>query len=482
MISETTLIEKDEIDILISLPKYIKSIFSKTKLVFDYEVNNIDYSLLIKNQIVFNNKELDILKSETSDTLLDLSQLTDKKPFNIDLKQVVSKKKRRLDDKDFNLDMVHITNKIIAMGFPSKGCESIYRNSISEVLKIFQIKYSNNIKIYNLCIEESRIYNKDLFLNSNVALFPSKDHNPCSVRMILEFCVDAFLYFNKNVDSYIAVHCKAGKGRTGVMICSYLIFSCLVENSNESFAYYDKSRTYDGKGLTIPSQKRYVKYFETFLNINYKKPYFKYLIEILTDNSIYQTKNMLLNLMKDEKYFQYPDVFVLHSIVLGPFINKKKLKFSISSFTSEEIKSRYVVEWFCNEHNNHYMKILFIDREYISTDVLIKFEKDCNFYMWINLWFSTIQYLQSKNQLMYASGLEQENDIVKLLNQKKMFSNYKKVNYMGKEYYLPIDYMFDLKLSTYDLDKFKQKHEMLKEFCVNINYKIPLVQEYSHKK
>jgi phosphatidylinositol-3,4,5-trisphosphate 3-phosphatase/dual-specificity protein phosphatase PTEN len=51
----------------------------------------------------------------------------------------------------------------------------------------------------------------------------------------------------------VAVHCKAGKGRTGMMISSFLIYSEAFETVDEAIEHYNKKRTKDNKGLTIQS-------------------------------------------------------------------------------------------------------------------------------------------------------------------------------------------------------------------------------------
>jgi len=58
------------------------------------------------------------------------------------------------------------------------------------------------------------------------------------------------------------VHCKAGKGRTGLMICCWLLFAKDWDTADKAMAFYALARTQNQKGVTIPSQIRYIRYFE----------------------------------------------------------------------------------------------------------------------------------------------------------------------------------------------------------------------------
>lgn len=70
----------------------------------------------------------------------------------------------------------------MAMGFPAVGCESLVRNSLSDVKRFFKANHNNNVKVYNLCLEADRLYNKERFPDCQLGLFPFSDHQTCPVR------------------------------------------------------------------------------------------------------------------------------------------------------------------------------------------------------------------------------------------------------------------------------------------------------------
>ncbi|KAL4179604.1 hypothetical protein AMTRI_Chr13g88170 [Amborella trichopoda] len=192
------------------------------------------------------------------------------KAVQVKARHIVSQNKRRYQEDGFDLDMTYITENVIAMGFPagdlSSGIlgyvEGFYRNHMEEVIKFFETHHKGKYKVYNLCLE--RLYDASLF-EGKVACFPFDDHNCPPIQLIISFCQSAYLWLKEDIENVVVVHCKAGMARTGLMISSLLLYLKFFPTAEESIAYYNQKRCVDGKGLVLPSQIRYVKYFERIL-------------------------------------------------------------------------------------------------------------------------------------------------------------------------------------------------------------------------
>ncbi|CAI9781861.1 unnamed protein product [Fraxinus pennsylvanica] len=192
------------------------------------------------------------------------------KAVQVKARHVVSQNKRRYQEGGFDLDMTYITENIIAMGFPagdmSSGffgyVEGFYRNHMEEVIKFFETYHQGKYKVYNLCSE--RLYDASLF-EGKVASFPFDDHNCPPIQLIISFCHSAYSWLKEDIENVVVVHCKAGMARTGLMISSLLLYLKFFPTAEESIDYYNQKRCVDGKGLVLPSQIRYVKYFERIL-------------------------------------------------------------------------------------------------------------------------------------------------------------------------------------------------------------------------
>ncbi|EOA23632.1 hypothetical protein CARUB_v10016830mg [Capsella rubella] len=193
------------------------------------------------------------------------------KAMQVKARHIVSQNKRRYQEGEFDLDMTYITENVIAMGFPagdiSSGLfgffEGFYRNHMEEVIKFFETNHKEKYKVYNLCSE--RLYDASRF-EGKVASFPFDDHNCPPIQLIPSFCQSAYTWLKEDIQNVVVVHCKAGMARTGLMICCLLLYLKFFPTAEEAIDYYNQKRCLDGKALVLPSQIRYVKYYERVQN------------------------------------------------------------------------------------------------------------------------------------------------------------------------------------------------------------------------
>lgn len=71
--------------------------------------------------------------------------------------------------------------------------------------------------------------------------------------IIYQKFVNNFRYFFlENQKNIIVVHCLAGKGRTGTVICCYLMYSGRMKTPEEALEYYAKKRFFSKKNNFLP--------------------------------------------------------------------------------------------------------------------------------------------------------------------------------------------------------------------------------------
>uniref|UniRef100_A0A667XUD9 Transmembrane phosphatase with tensin homology n=1 Tax=Myripristis murdjan TaxID=586833 RepID=A0A667XUD9_9TELE len=179
-------------------------------------------------------------------------------------RRMVSENKRRYQRDGFDLDLTYVTDRVIAMSFPSSGKQSFYRNPIREVARFLDTKHEGRYKVYNLCSEKG--YDPKFFHYRVERVFID-DHNVPSLEDMLKYTASVREWMSADPKNIIAIHCKGGKGRTGTLVCTWLIDSDQFESAQDSLEYFgerrtDKSRSSKFQGVETPSQSRYVGYYE----------------------------------------------------------------------------------------------------------------------------------------------------------------------------------------------------------------------------
>ncbi|KAG4301705.1 hypothetical protein PCK1_002190 [Pneumocystis canis] len=169
-----------------------------------------------------------------------------------------------------SLDLAYITDKIIVMSLPALSFpRKMYRNNFKDVLEFLEQRHSGNWVIFEFCKEGPGYTDKDFFFR--VFHYPFADHQPPPFRMIPEIMNFISKHIQASENNVAVLHCKAGKGRSGMIACSYLVSEDNLTAAS-ALSRFTETRIKKGfgDGITISSQKRYVFYVEKWVAMGKK--------------------------------------------------------------------------------------------------------------------------------------------------------------------------------------------------------------------
>eukprot|EP01094_Clydonella_sp_ATCC50884_P025771 TRINITY_DN68_c0_g1_i2.p1 TRINITY_DN68_c0_g1~~TRINITY_DN68_c0_g1_i2.p1 ORF type:complete len:269 (+),score=23.18 TRINITY_DN68_c0_g1_i2:176-982(+) len=132
------------------------------------------------------------------------------------------------------------------MGLPSTGVESLYRNRAEEVAQLLASRHGQHVMVYNL---SGRSYDYSLF-SHQVLEFPFPDHHNPPLHLVLKAVHSISGWLSADQNHVAAVHCLAGKGRTGTVIACYLMFAGMYHDPETALAHFAHARSHDGTGFT----------------------------------------------------------------------------------------------------------------------------------------------------------------------------------------------------------------------------------------
>ncbi|EFQ32118.1 dual specificity phosphatase [Colletotrichum graminicola] len=195
------------------------------------------------------------------------------------LRQIVAGPRARHAESD--LDLCYVTSEIIATSGPSGTYpQRAYRNPLDRLVTFLDSKHQDNWAIWEFRAEGTGYPDEEVY--GRVRHYPWPDHHPPPFRLIPLIMASMRNWLHggdlkkgdlsvgaadeaaeANNERVVVVHCKAGKGRSGTVSCSYLISECGWKPEEALTRFTERRmRPKFGAGISIPSQLRTITYVD----------------------------------------------------------------------------------------------------------------------------------------------------------------------------------------------------------------------------
>ncbi|XP_062047501.1 tensin-1 isoform X3 [Lepus europaeus] len=170
---------------------------------------------------------------------------------------------RTMED-DCELDLVYVTERIIAVSFPSTANEENFRSNLREVAQMLKSKHGGNYLLFNLSERRPDITK----LHAKVLEFGWPDLHTPALEKICSVCKAMDTWLTADPHNVVVLHNKGNRGRIGVVIAAYMHYSNISASADQALDRFAMKRFYEDKIVPIgqPSQRRYVHYFSGLLS------------------------------------------------------------------------------------------------------------------------------------------------------------------------------------------------------------------------
>nr|XP_017212095.1 tensin-1-like isoform X4 [Danio rerio] len=203
-------------------------------------------------------------------------QASTKSP-NMDLKRRPSRRLSLMQTLEENneVDLLYITERIIALSFPGGTEENKYSVHLREVTSMLRSKHQQHYLMLNLSERRHDITKQ----NPRVLDFGWPDHHAPALDKICSICKAMDTWLNADPHNVVVLHNKGNWGRTGVVVGAYMHYSNISASADQALDRFAMKRFYEDKAMPVgqPSQRRYVQYFAGLLSGHIKinnKPLF----------------------------------------------------------------------------------------------------------------------------------------------------------------------------------------------------------------
>ncbi|XP_018422974.1 PREDICTED: tensin-2 [Nanorana parkeri] len=170
--------------------------------------------------------------------------------------------------RNYDLDLTYITERIISVFFPTNLEEQRYQSNLREVASMLRSKHEDKYLLFNLSRKRHDIRK----LNPKVQDFFWPDCHAPPLDVICSICKAIEAWLNSDPQHVVVLHCKGNQGKTGVVIASYMHYSKVSASVDQALGTLAMRKFCEDKVSSSlhPSQRRYINYFGGLLSSTIK--------------------------------------------------------------------------------------------------------------------------------------------------------------------------------------------------------------------